>query len=101
MDRGETEFRLPSGDSVDVMFIHRGEHVAVEVKSAISDEGDITRGMFQCVKYATVLEAWMVTRKKSIDVRAILALEGSLSNKLAALKNLLGVEVISGLKRPN
>ena len=48
---GTTEDPLPSGDVLDVFFRHGQDNIAVEVKSALSSEADIVRGMFQCVKY--------------------------------------------------
>lgn len=45
---GITEFPLPSGDSLDVSFNGKKVWVAAEVKSSISAEGDIVRGLFQC-----------------------------------------------------
>lgn len=53
----DTEFRLPSGDSLDVLFRTGDDWIAVEVKSARSPLPDIVRGMFQCVKYQAVVEA--------------------------------------------
>ena len=35
--------------------------IAVEVKSRISNDADITRGIFQCVKYKVVLEAMQLS----------------------------------------
>lgn len=54
---GATEEPLQSGDKLDVFFRNGQESIAVEVKSRRSGEIDIVRGMFQCVKYQTVLEA--------------------------------------------
>jgi hypothetical protein len=53
--RGITEYPLPSGDTVDVLFTHQGEFIAIEVKSSVSSDADITRGIFQCVKYVRSL----------------------------------------------
>ena len=52
---GTTEFPLPSGDSLDVSFNGKKVWVAAEVKSSKSAEGDIVRGLFQCVKYHSFL----------------------------------------------
>ena len=49
------EFKLPSGDQLDVYFVRKnGDRVAVEVKPASSPDEDMMRGMFQCVKYKAV-----------------------------------------------
>lgn len=41
---GVTEYRLPSGDTVDVSFSSKAVWIAAEIKSAISAESDIVRG---------------------------------------------------------
>lgn len=97
---GVTEYELPSGDRLDVLFTHRGEYVAVEAKSAISGEADITRGVFQCVKYRAVLAALLVSQGKPPDVRVILAMEGHLSPQNMVLKNILGIEVYERVTLP-
>lgn len=95
---GEGEKWLPSGDRLDVFFDAGGEWVAVEVKSARSDEVDIVRGLFQCVKYDAVLNAMLVTKQRDTMVRAVLVLGDRLPPSLLTMKHMLGVEVIEGVK---
>lgn len=95
---GNTEEPLSSGDILDVFFRHGQDNIAVEVKSALSSEADIVRGMFQCVKYRAVLEAQQAADGLPQSARAILALETKLPSKLLALKNVLGVELIDEIK---
>ncbi|MGB8370416.1 MAG: hypothetical protein ACLPYZ_07895 [Limisphaerales bacterium] len=95
---GVCEYPLPSGDVIDVYFTHTSECIAVETKSYISDLNDITRGIFQCVKYQAVLEASLFARGQKLDARAILALEAPLPSELVSLKNLLGVIVYDNLR---
>jgi len=90
---GVCEYPLPSGDVVDVYFTQVSECIAVETKSRISDVSDITRGIFQCIKYQAVLEAALLARGQKVDARSILALEASFPSELVPLKNLLGVTV--------
>ncbi len=94
---GTTEFRLPSGDSLDVSFNLAKQWFAVEVKSRLSAEPDIVRGIFQCVKYQAILDAVLLSQSRTCDARAILVLESNLPSKLKALSNLLGVEVVDGI----
>lgn len=91
---GTTEFPLPSGDAVDVHFQSRSDWIAVEVKSAISNEADITRGLFQCVKYKAVMEAMQLASGLPQNARSILAIESEFPASLVALKNVLGIEVV-------
>jgi hypothetical protein len=95
---GDTEHPLLSGDVLDVFFQHGQDSIAVEVKSALSSETDIVRGMFQCVKYRAVLEAQQAADGLSQSARAILALEAKLPSKFQALKNVLGVELLDEVK---
>lgn len=74
-----TEHVLLSGDRIDVYFETADCVVAVEVKSSVSDETDIIRGLFQTVKYKAVLEAERMAKEKYLPVHTILVLGGSLS----------------------
>lgn len=95
---GEIEYPLPSGDTVDVLFRDRHDWVAVEVKSRISPEADIARGVFQCVKYRAVIEALQTVGDLPQSARAILVLEAGLPTSLVRLKNELGVEVVERVR---
>lgn len=94
---GITEFPLPSGDSLDVSFNGKKVWIAAEVKSSISTEGDIVRGLFQCVKYRAVMEAVLLTESKPQNARALLVLESKFPKSLIPLRNMLGVEVVEGV----
>jgi hypothetical protein len=98
---GTTEFPLPSGDSLDVSFNGKKVWVAAEVKSSISGEGDIVRGLFQCVKYRAVMEAVLLTESRPQNARALLVLESKLPHSLIPLRNMLGVEVVEGISPKN
>ncbi len=88
------EFLLTSGDSLDVLFRNDDDWIAVEVKSAISSPLDIYRGMFQCVKYQAVIEAYQITHNLPRSVRVILVLEGLFPTEFDDIKQKLGIEVI-------
>ena len=94
---GETECKLPSGDIPDVLFQSPQRHIAVEVKSHISNEADLRRGFFQCVKYRAILRACRSLEGGTYEVDALLAIEGSLPKGLVAVKNTLGVKVIENV----
>jgi hypothetical protein len=92
------EYRLPTGDEVDVLFRTRKGVVAVEVKSYISLEEDLARGVFQCVKYDALLNAVSASIGARQDVETILALGGALTDATRALANTLGVQVTEHLE---
>ena len=95
---GETEVVLPSGDKVDVLFQNTKLHIAVEVKSRISNDADLKRGLFQCVKYRAILRACRSLEGGSYEADALLALEGSLPQALIPVRNTLGVTVIENIE---
>ena len=55
--KGTTEKGLLSGDRIDVLFTDGESFVAVEVKSTLSTDDDLRRGIYQCVKYRAVVAA--------------------------------------------
>ncbi|MDP2105448.1 MAG: hypothetical protein Q8J76_05580 [Desulfobulbaceae bacterium] len=98
---GATEYSLPSGDSLDVSFNSKTFWVAAEVKSALSAEADIVRGLFQCVKYKAVMEAVLLTEARPQNARAILVLASAFPKSLIPLRNILSVEVVEGITPKN
>lgn len=88
----ETEYPLTSGDKLDIYFkLDNESEVAVEVKSSISDDTDLTRGIFQCVKYKAVLNALQRVEGTTRNVTVILATGRSLSDIHYRLISLLAV----------
>jgi hypothetical protein len=97
--RVDTEYILPSGDIVDVLFRVGDDWIAVEVKSDISNTGDIARGMFQCVKYKAVIEAYQAAQYLPQSARTILVLEeGKLPAELVPMKDILGIKIVNGVR---
>ncbi len=94
---GQVEFILPSADRLDVVFTDRTQLIGVEVKSALSDEADILRGLFQCVKYKAILEAKQAVEGQVRNVRVVLVLQGKLPTSLYPTQLTLGVEVIDNV----
>jgi len=96
---GHVEEVLLSGDQVDVFFENeaQGRLVGVEVKSRISSEADLIRGVFQCVKYRAVLKAseeYEISRTSAWSQRAVgvlLVTERPLPAQIAELAKRLGV----------
>ncbi len=78
----DVEYPLPSGDILDVSFKTKNLWVAAEVKSAISNEEDIVRGLFQCIKYRAVMEAVLLANAQQQNAKSILILESKFPNNL-------------------
>ena len=91
---GKTEYRLPSGDCLDISFRSKRTWIAVEVKSRTSRHQDLVRGIFQCIKYQAILDAVLIAESQTSDARVLLVLEESLPESLQPLCNLLGVDVV-------
>lgn len=89
----EVECQLPSGDRVDVTGWSEGTIWHVEVKSKISGDADLERGLYQCIKYNAVEEASERVGQsgRSRDVTVLLVVEKDLSTALKKLAR--GLEV--------
>jgi len=88
-DRVIIEAPLLSGDVVDVMFSDGKSFYPVEVKSKISTDDDLRRGLYQCVKYRAVQEAQELPVKAVVT--PILVTECKLSGELKELQKRLGI----------
>lgn len=97
--RATTEAPLPSGDKIDVLFDAPKRLVVVEVKSKISNDVDLARGLFQCVKYRAVMEAERGFKGARYCVDAVLVIGRTFPEGLCSLQNSLGVQVIEILDR--
>jgi len=86
------EKMLLSGDRMDVSFENKHHWVGVEVKPETSDEKDIERGLYQCVKYRAVMEKQILAWGIRKDVRVILALGGELPQHLDLERYKLGIK---------
>ena len=75
-----TEVMLKSGDRVDVVIYlsdrRSDKTVAVEVKSRVSNEADLERGVYQCIKYKAIMDAM------DMNAEAVLVTEGDLPRRL-------------------
>ena len=81
--RTETEFCLDSGDRIDSVY-HLGDRtVVLEVKSRISNDVDLRRGIYQCIKYRAVKAAMDV--RQQVPVEAFLITESDLPGEIAGL----------------
>ena len=89
---GTLEFLFGSGDVVDILFDRGPEWIGVEVKSSVSDDADLVRGIYQCVKYHALMEAAQKVRQRVVGCRMILATDRRLPRELVVLRNTLGVE---------
>ena len=89
------EHTILSGDRLDVYFkLNDGKQVAAEVKSRISDDADILRGIYQCVKYKAVLAAECLAHGENANVDAFLVVEKEMSEENRKTANMLSIRYI-------
>lgn len=96
--KGITEYPLKSGDKIDVVFELEDEIIGVEVKSRRSGVDDLERGLFQCVKYAAVLDAENKIGGRNTSTHCMLVIEDSLSNQLLRIQKILNIDVHQNIK---
>jgi len=63
------------------------------VKSIISNQADINRGLFQAIKYQALLRAEQKAALRPPTARAVLVTEKPISNQLQNLADVLGIDV--------
>lgn len=90
-DLGSIEFRLDSGDEIDVLFQNDELALAVEVKTSTAPLGELTRGIFQCVKYRAVLRAMFTIDSKPTHVKVILVTPQQLTSEYEIACHRLGI----------
>lgn len=95
------EYPLHSRDVIDVFFETDDEWVGIEVKSWVSDgdELDYRRGVYQVVKYRSLLEAQAKVEQpgKPISVKVYLVLERFMPKTFKELPGQLDVKVFEGI----
>ena len=89
--RGQTEYLFASGDKADIVFKTKTGYLGVEVKSIISNDADLNRGLFQAVKYQSLLRAEQKAVLSPPTAQAVLVTERSLPTALQNLADILGI----------
>ena len=98
VNRKEREYPLPSGDRLDVYFETSDCRYAIEVKPSTSPDDDITRGIFQCVKYKAVMEAIRKIGYDKYAVSTLLVTASGLSERNKKLAEALNVPYTENYK---
>lgn len=70
--KGETEYLLRSGDSLDAFLENEDTCLAIEVKASNAPDSEIYRGIFQCVKYRATLRATQLAAGEPTNAQAVL-----------------------------
>lgn len=88
---GETEKGMLSGDRLDVFFTNGTDFAVVEVKSILSSDDDLQRGLYQCVKYRAIVMATELPVQP--NVRAILITERQIPPELQKRAKMFDIKV--------
>jgi hypothetical protein len=94
LPKGNCECVLASSDRPDILFTKKDFILSIEVKSRLSNDADLQRGIFQCIKYRAVIRAEQKARQKVPNAMAILVTERSLPEPLKELADLLDISFI-------
>jgi hypothetical protein len=96
--KSEIEKVLGSGDRADVCFAIGDKFVVAEIKSGISPEGDIRKGVFQCVKYRAVIRSHQKLKRVVPNGEAILVVEKKMSAEAKKLAQDLSVAFVDEIE---
>ena len=91
VEGSEKEYSLPSSDKVDVTAWNTKAIWHIEVKSHISQDPDVKRGIYQCVKYAAVGKAFEKAKDSRRSVKSLLVVESKPSPTVRKLADKLGI----------
>jgi hypothetical protein len=90
---GDGEFRLPSGDEIDVLFHDTSRYEVIEVKPRGVSELEHRKGLFQCIKYRSILAAMGRLRGKTWKIKAKLVCGGPVHEDIVREAGCLDIEV--------
>lgn len=93
--QGDTEVPLSSGDAIDVSFQNDETWLCAEIKDHRAKEGELVRGVFQCVKYRATMRAMQLARGGYTNAQAILVTQAPLPSKAQSLAKRLRVTHIN------
>ena len=90
-----------SGDRPDVVLRDDAHFLAVEVKSVISNDDDVVRGIYQCVKYRALARAEQTANHDIPNARSLLVVGRQVSKTIwdLAVLHTVPVAVITGMGR--
>jgi len=94
---GAEEKLLWSGDEVDVYFPNSA--LGVEIKTSDAGFDELHRGLFQCIKYRSVLRAQQIYRRSIPNADCLLGVGGILPAELREVAELLKIRFVDGLEK--
>jgi len=98
--KAHLEYPLESNDRVDVVLESSNYLYAIEVKAQAADDRELSRGLFQTIKYKALLKAEQLLAEEPKRVRSFLVIGGTLSQALRRKQHTLGIKAIEGIIPP-
>lgn len=92
--KGQNEFLLRSGDSLDAYLENKDTCLAIEAKASNAPDSEIFRGIFQCVKYRATLRATQLAAGEPTNAQAVLLTTAQPSSEALRLAKRLRVVIL-------
>jgi len=92
--KGQNEYLLRSGDSLDAYLENNDTCLAIEVKASNVPDSEIFRGIFQCVKYRATLRATQLAAGEPPNAQAVLLITAHPSSEALRLAKRLRVVIL-------
>lgn len=94
----EFEKTFGSGDRADVYFSIEDKFVVAEIKSKISPEDDVRKGVFQCIKYRALIRAHQKLKRVIPNGEAVLVVGKKMSAEARQLADHLSVKFFDEIR---
>lgn len=93
--KGQNEYLLRSGDSLDAYLENDDSCLAIEVKASNVPDSEIFRGIFQCVKYRATLRAMQLAEGKATNAQAVLLTTAQIPDEADRLAKRVRVVILT------
>lgn len=70
----------------------------IEVKPKYAPDNDISRGIFQCIKYESVMEAMRSLESQDYEIETLLVTTGHLSDMNRKIADELNIEYVEDIE---
>ena len=93
--KGQNEYLLRSGDSLDAYLENDDSCLAIEVKASNVPASEIFRGIFQCVKYRATLRAMQLAAGEATNAQAVLLTTAKIPGEAARLAKRVRIVILT------
>lgn len=93
--KGQNEYLLRSGDSLDSYLENDDSCLVIEVKASNVPASEIFRGVFQCVKYRATLRAMQLAAGEATNAQAVLLTTAKVPDEAARLAKRVRVIILT------